>query len=134
MAVDPRTCILRDRFEVLDPGGLVRDVLLVEGRRAGRLLVSEGSLMALCGGRRVVGRCRSHVSEEGVVFGRRAADKVGGVPREDVGEVVLFLATVGDDLPVLVQLVVVILETARLGVPLVPARRDVARVVRAIAV
>src|SRR5215216_1154953 len=134
MAVDSGTCFPRNRSEVLDPGGLVRDVLLVEGRRAGRLLVGEGALMALGGGCGIVGRCRGHVSEEGLVFGRRAADEIGGVPREDVGEVVFFLATVGDDLPVLVQLVVVILETARLGVPLVPARRDVARVVRTVAV
>src|SRR5215216_308031 len=122
MAVDSGTCFPRNRSEVLDPGGLVRDVLLVEGRRAGRLLVGEGALMALGGGCGIVGRCRGHVSED------------GGVPGEDVGEVVFFLATVGDDLPVLVQLVVVILETARLGVPLVPARRDVARVVRTVAV
>src|SRR5215208_5691565 len=99
MTVNPGTYILRDRFEVLDPGGLVRDVLLVEGRRAGRLLVGEGAFMPLGGGCGIVGRCRGYVSQEGVVFGRRASDEIGGVPGEDVGEVVLFLAPVGDDLP-----------------------------------
>src|SRR5918997_1683825 len=132
--VDPRTFFLRDRSEFLDPGWLVRHVLLPKGRRAGHFLVGERALVALGGSCGIVRGYRGHVGEEGVIFGRRPPYEVCGVPREDVGEVVLFFAAVGDDLPVLVQLVVVILELAYLGVPLVPTGRDVGRVVAGVVV
>ena len=49
--------------------------------------------------------------------------------REDVGEEVFGLASVGDHLTVLVDLVVVELLFVKLTVPLVPAGRDVIRLV-----
>ena len=63
-----------------------------------------------------------YIGEQGVIFVRRLPHEVGGVPREDVCDVVFLLGAVGYELTVLVELVVVILETPRLSVPLVPAR------------
>ena len=80
-------------------------------------------------------RCRwSNISEEGLVLWRRPPNEVGGLPREHVGEEVVFLAAVGDHLPVLVDPVVVQPLPVELAVPLVPARGDVGRIAGGVAV
>ncbi len=135
-----------------DPGRLVRDVLLVEGRGAGSILAGERILVALGGGGGVVWRRRSQVQEEGFGIGRGTPDEIRRLAGENVGEVVLGTVSVGNDLSVLVELVVVVFRIpfacispgARIllssgayihpGVPLIPAGRDVGRVIAGVAV
>jgi hypothetical protein len=120
---------LRQEAGVLDPGRLVRDVGLVEGRALG----ATGPRGLAQVARRVVGRAvgslgRHHQEERAIGLGRRLADELHGLPREHVGVVVLGLAAVRDDPPVLVHLVVVVpgvLEGRELDLPIVPPRRDV---------
>src|SRR5918997_2143031 len=116
-----------EAFGLLSPGGLVGDVLLVEGGRPGSLLLSEGSLVALCRDRGAVGGGGGHVGEERLILRGRPPHEVGRFFGEDVGEEILGLAAVGDYLTVLVYVVVVELLTVQLAVPLVPTGRDVAR-------
>ncbi len=88
--------------------------------------------MALGGGGGSVGGDGGHVREEGPVgIGGRAPDEVSRLSGEHVGEVVLGLASVGNHLAVLVDLVVVRIVFLQLAVPLVPAGRDVGLVVLA---
>ena len=68
------------------------------------------------------------VHEEGAGILRGTPDEVGGLPGEDISVVVLGVATVGDDLAVLVYLVIVELVLIHPAVPLVPAGRDVGRI------
>src|SRR5215212_10006836 len=93
----------------------------------GRLLASEGALVAFGGCRWLVGGRRGDVHEEGARILPSAPDEVGGLPGEDIGEVVLGVAAVGDDLAVLVYLVTVglVFSVSVLAAPLVPAGRDV---------
>jgi hypothetical protein len=50
---------------------------------------------------------------------------------EDVGEVVLSLAPIGDDLAVVVDPVIIVQCFEQLAVPFVPARWDVSRILLA---
>src|SRR5918997_404667 len=124
--VDLGDLFVGEPFGLLSPGGLVGDVLLVEGGRPGSLLLSEGSLVALCRSRGAVGGGGGHVGEEGLLHRRRPPHEVARFFGEDVGEEVLGLAAVGDYLAVLVEPVVVELLSVQLAVPLVPTRREVA--------
>src|SRR5215213_3037734 len=94
--------------------------------------------MTLCGGRWSVGGGGGYVGEEGLPLWRRSSYEVCGLPGEDVGVEVTFLAGVGDHLAVLVDLVIVeplvvsiavLLQDGHLGVPLVPAGRHMGWVV-----
>src|SRR5918997_4401932 len=105
--VDLGDLFVGEAFGLLSPGGLVGDVLLVEGGRPGSLLLSEGSLVTLRRGRGAVWGRRSYIGEERLVLRGRSPDEVGRFFGEDVGEEVLFLAAVGDYLAVLVYVVVV---------------------------
>src|SRR5918997_4978533 len=94
--VEPGSLLLREGFGPLYPGRLVGDVLLVEGRGTGRLLAGKGALVTLCRGRGTVRRRRCDVREEGPILRCRPPDEVGRVSGEDVGDVVLFFAPIGD--------------------------------------
>jgi hypothetical protein len=115
---------------VLDPGRLVRDVFLVEGGWAGRFLIGEGSLVALGRSGGLVRGGWGHVGEEGALLGGCLPHELGGLTREDVGEEVFRFAAIGDDLSVLVYLIIVGIVPFSFykTPPLVPARRDVGRV------
>src|SRR5919112_545337 len=132
--VDLGDLFVGEAFGLLSPGGLVGDVLLVEGGRPGSLLLSEGSLVTLRRGRGAVWGRRSYIGEERLVLRGRSPDEVGRFFGEDVGEEVLFLAAVGGYLAVLVYVVVVELLLIQLAVPLVPAGRDVGRITGGIAI
>src|SRR5215217_3382532 len=114
------------RGVISEPGGLVGDVLLGEGRGAGCLLPGERALVAWRGCRGRVGGRRGNVRKEGLILRSRSAD--------EVGKEVFGAATVRDDLAVLVDRVVVEVLFVYLAVPLVPAGRNVGRVARRVAV
>src|SRR5215211_7166081 len=128
--IDLREVFLREGISASGAGGLLRDVLLVEGWGTRGLLVGKRAFMTLCRGRWRVRSGGGHVGEEGLPLWRRSSYEVCGLPGEDVGVEVLFLATIGDHLAVLVDLVIVeplvvsitvLLQDGHLGVPLVPA-------------
>src|SRR5215217_4815966 len=128
--IDLGEVFLGEGISASDAGRLLRDVLLVEGWGTRGLLLGKGALMTLCRGRWSVGSGGGHVGEEGLILWRRSSYEVCDLPGEDVGVEVTFLAAVGDHLAVLVDLVIVeLLIVGHLGVPLVPAGRDVGRVV-----
>src|SRR5215207_9097665 len=122
------------RGVISEPGGLVGDVLLGEGRGAGCLLPGERALVAWRGCRGRVGGRRGNVRKEGLILRSRSANEVGSLPGEDVGKEGFGAATVRDDLAVLVDRVVVEVLFVYLAVPLVPAGRDVGWVARRVAV
>src|SRR5918993_3034903 len=59
---------LRNGFELLYPGRLVGDILLVKGRGPRGLLIGEGAFVTLRRGRGAVRRRRCDVREEGLVL------------------------------------------------------------------
>jgi hypothetical protein len=105
--LDLGSLFVRDPIYVPNPGRLVRDVLLIEGWGSKYLILRESAFVALSRGGRTMGRSRGHIGEEGLVLRRRPPYEVAGLPGEDIGEEVPFLAIVGDLLTVPVDPVVV---------------------------
>ena len=124
--VDLRSLRRRQERMVAQPGRLVRDVVLVEGRRARCL--QPGEVGGVPRRRRVrpVRRERRDLEEERLALAGGVVDERGALAREHVGQIGARTRPVVDQLPVLVEVVVELGIAVAGDVPFVPAGWDVA--------
>ncbi len=113
--------------KALEHGRLVADVGFIERRRAGQLGVPEQVQVARRRGRGAVRHERRDVKEERLPRRGRAPDHLDRLAAQHIGRVVVRRASIGHDLAVFVQLIVVThVSVGAAAVPVGPARRHAA--------